>query len=341
MANYAGSLLVTGQAKLFGAFQTAELRYRRPATFEAFLKSSNIMFPDFNVLKTRDDRTVEASYTKRTSRALGSARSHNHTGAHGDSAILTPSWATKADVFAMSLKQADKNLYSIQEMFNNELFNTIANFAEGLETASASFLFAGRSGANLSTVEGTYDATDKVFKVTESTNGARFAQIIKSNMDINKYSGQLDVFCDTVAFNKFVYQMAQGQANSTNLTFQFGGLNFIHCPDFNASFAGLVGAYVKGSVIAVPVGTYGVLPWIPKQNREGVDTSVNKYSTIQNPVDGLSYGVHTYETRVDGTSVGGYTQDVSTEFQISLDVAFVQAPLSTSSTTTFQAFSLV
>lgn len=341
MANYASSVLVTGQAKLIGAFQSSELRFREPAVFKSFLKSTQIMFPDFNQLKTRDDRAIEAYYNKRTSRALGSARSHNHTGVHGDSGVLTPSWSTKSDVFAMTLKQADKNVYALNEMFQNELQNVISNFAEGLETSATNALFAGRSGVNTATVEGTFDATDDVFKITESTNGTRFVQIIKSVMDINKYTGALDVFCDTVAFNKIVYQLAQGSANSTNLTFQFGGVNFIHAPQLSALFGALVGAYTKGSAIAVPVGTYGVLPWIPKQNREGVETSVNTYGTLMNPVDGLDYAVHTYETRADGSAVGGYTQDVATEFQFALDVAFVTAPLSVATESTLQAFVLV
>lgn len=341
MANYADSLLLNGQAKLLGAFQASELRFREPAVFKSFLKSSEIMFPNFSELRTREDRAISAYYNKRTSRALGSTRTHNHTGAKGDSGTLTPSWSTKSDVFTMSLKQADRNMYSIQEMFNNELQNTIANFAEGLETSAVAALFAGRSGVNVATVEGTFDATDDVFKVTESTNGTRFVQIVKSIMDINKYTGGLDIFCDTVSYNKIAYQFAQGGANSANLSFQMGGVNFIHAPALSALGLGLVGAYSKGFVIAAPTGTYGALPWIPKQNREGLVTSVSKYSSLINPVDGLNYAVHTYETRADGSAAGGYTQDVVTEFHVSIDLALPIAPLTVATESTLQAFALI
>ena len=341
MANYASSLLVTGQAKLLSSFANAELRYRTPATFQAFMKNSAIMFPDGGALRTREDRATEAYYKKRTSRALGSARAHNHTGVHGDSGVLTPSWVTKTDKFSMALKQADKNIFAQAEMFQNELQNVVTNFSEGLETLAVNHLFANRSGVNIATVEGAFDATNDVFEVTESTNGTRFVQIIKSIMDINKYTGTLDVFCDTVSFNKIVYQLAQGSANSANLTFQFGGVNFIHSPELFALAVGLDATYTKGFVIAVPSGTIGVMDWIPVQNRQGIVTQVNSYSSMQNPILGLTQADHTYETRLDGTSVGGYTQDVATEFEFSVDIALANAPLSVATETTLQAFALI
>jgi hypothetical protein len=340
MANYAASNLVTAQAKLFGLFQSGELRYTKPVTFMEYLKNSNIMFPTYNDLKTRDDRVVSAYYKERTSRSLTSARSHNHTGAHGDSGTLTPSWATYADVFKSTLKLADKNVYSMDEIMAGEVENVFANMAEGIESGATSALFNNRSGVNASAIEGQFNATQDTFEVL-AANEKRLAQIIQSTMHINKYAGPYVVFCDSVAYNKMQFYAQQGISNSENLSFQFAGLTFVHSVNLYALAAALSTPYTAGFAIAVPVGMIGVLPWIPKQNREGIKTLVNEYSSILNPIDGLQYAVHSYQATLDGTATGGYTQDVKTEYQVSIDLAFCHAPLSTASETPVQAFSIV
>ena len=215
MANSTTANLVKAQAKLLGAFQAQELRYRNPVTYLAFILSSPIMFPNWDMLRTREDRVVETNYAARASRALGGARVHNHTGVKSDTAILTPSWSPYSDKFNMSVKQSDISIYDAQEQMNQELQNIIANFAEGLETVATAYIFAQRSGVNAATVEGSFDGTDDVFQITETTHGDRAVQITKSVMHVNKYSGSnLVVFCDTASFNKFEKDAAQGSSNS-------------------------------------------------------------------------------------------------------------------------------
>ena len=65
------------------------------------------------------------------------------------------------------------------------------------------------------------------------------------------------------------------------------------------------------------------------------------YGSLANPVDGLQYGVHMYETRADGTAVNGYTQDVLTEVEVSIDIALEKAPLSVAGASPIHAFALV
>jgi hypothetical protein len=340
MANYTASNLLTAQAKLLGAYQSGDLRYNKPATFLEFLKNSSIMFPAFETLKTRDDRAVEAYYKKRASRSLTSARSHNHTGSQGDSAALTPSWVTYADPFKSTLKLADKNIYSMDEILSGEVENVFANFANGLESAAVAHLFNNRSGVNGAVADGTFNSVQDVFEIT-TANEKRLGQIIQSAMAVNKYGGNYTIFCDTTAWNKIMFYAQQGAGNSENLQFQFAGQTWVHSVDMYALAAALSTPYTLGFCIAVPTGMLGVLPWIPKQNRDGVVTSVNKYASILNPIDGLQYAVHSYEATLDGTSINGYTQDVKTEYEVSIDLAFTLAPLSVASETPALAFSLV
>ena len=342
MANFSTAVLVKAQARLINAFQSNELRFRNPAVHKLFLRNTTIMVPGYEELRKREDRVVETNYFVRQTRALGSARSHNHTGAQGDSSTLTPTWTTYTDEYVSTLKEADDKLYTSGELQASKVNDVIANFAEGLETAASTFLFANRSGVNVSTAEGTFDATDDVFEITETTNGDRGVQITKSNLDINKYQGRRFTFvCDTIAFNKFEKQANQGTGNSENLSFQFSNVEFIHDPLLTAAAAGLTSAYANGFWVAVPEGSIAALPWIPIQNRQGINTKENMYGAIVNPIDSVQYAVHSYEERVDGTSLGGYTQDLKEETQISVDIAYATAPLSVATESSIMAYAFV
>jgi hypothetical protein len=158
-------------------------------------------------------------------------------------------------------------------------------------------------------------------------------------MEVNKYGGMATIFCDSVSFADFQKQAAQGIGNSVNLSFQFAGVNFVHSINLTASAATL--GYTKGFWVIVPDGTVGILPWIPKQNKMGIITQVNKYGTLVNPITGLDYGIHSYETRADNSSINGYLQDVLTQYQVYIYLAFAKAPLSVANETTIQAFGIV
>ena len=342
MANFATAALVKAQAKLIGAFQTSELRFREPAVHKLFLENTKIMLPDYMELRTREDRVVETNYVTRTARALGTGRTHNHTGAQGDSAILTPTWATYNDKFVSTIKEAGNKIYTLEEMHMSKLQNVVANFAEGLESVAAAYLFANRTGVNGVTTEGTFDAVDDTFEITESTNGDRAVQITKMVMDLLKYKGNYTIVCDSIAWNKFGFQEAQGSSNDTNTSFQFSpNVRFVHDASLTAAAAGLVSAYAKGYWIVVPDGTIAALPWIPVQNRQGYSSPVANFGSIMNPVDALSYALHTYMLGVDGTGDGGYTQDVAIETEISIDVSYTHAPSSTATESPLTAFALV
>ena len=71
MANFATAALVKAQAKLMGKFQAGELRFRDPAVHKLFLRNTTIMLPDYEALRTREDRVVETNYFLRTSRSRG------------------------------------------------------------------------------------------------------------------------------------------------------------------------------------------------------------------------------------------------------------------------------
>lgn len=336
---FTNSNLGTAQAKLLQLWQEGALKFLNPKTYLSIISQSPIFFPNYEALRTREDRTLTAYYIERAARSIGTAgRIHNHSGTVGTSNSLTPTWVTYDDIFKYSLKQGNINMFSLDEMLNGEIQNVIRNFATGLEAVACNFLFNNRSGVNACTVEGSFDEDIDVFKIALA-NEKKAGMIINSVMEVNGYGGLINVYCDTVMFNKVLFQSAQSVANSENLAFQYGGKTYIHSVGMNALAAGL--GITDGFCVAVQNGLIGVLPHIPKENALGISTKVNEYGTILNPIDGYNYAVHSFEAVGNGTSTGGYAQDVITQVQISIDEAFEDCPLKTSGETVLQAFGLV
>ena len=241
----------------------------------------------------------------------------------------------------MTLKQADTSVFNFQEQLNNELRNSFIDFANGLDSAAVNYLFANKSSVNPAAVKGTFNATNHAYEIVDATYGNQAMTITKAVMDINKYQGQtMNIVCDSASWTTFLQQAAQGAQNATNLSFQFMGTNFVHAPQLAALAVALDATYIKGFWMAVPQSHVACLDWIPTQNRQGVENTVSMYGSIMNPVDSLQYALHSYETRIDGTSVNGQVQDVSTESEISIDLSFQYSPSSTANETPIQAFAL-
>lgn len=340
MADYASGDLVVAQEFLNQQFAAPEKRFREATVFKSFVASNRLF--ELTVDRTREDRPTEAHYMKSRVRALGTGgRTHNHTGTQGDSDTLTPTWVTRDTTWSETIKLADNKVWSAQDIMNNEVLDASISFTEGLEVLATDHLFNNRSQVNTATLEGTFDAVNFKFDITEATNGERKIQIAKSVMANNKYStAGLVYYCDTIAFNKFEFDANQGSGNDTNLSFQYLGVTFIHSIELDAKATSL--SITKGLWCAVPFGTFGVADWIPLQNRMGVDFgSQGKYSTMIDPNVNLSFAMHSYFTGVDGSATGGYTQDVRIEHEMSIDLAFDNAPLSVANESTIQFFALI
>lgn len=339
MSNYSTATLVKAQLALQGAMANQDKRFRDPKVHKLFLSNSENFFPNYKALRTSEKRTLEASVYKRTARNLVNGRSHNHTGNNGDSFVLTPTWLSKADTFSMTLKQQDSSV--LQDQFNDMLFNAVANHMEGLEALASDTLVNNRTGVNNATTDGTFDTTNDVFEINATDNGVHAPFIAKMVMEINKYNGQFVFVCDPISFRKFMALAAQGVSNATNYSFQFMDMEFVLDTSLTAKAVAIDASYTKGFWEVVPKNAIGALDWIPRQNVAGTVTSVDRFASIVNPFDGLTYALHSYEQRADGSGRGGELQDVLTEFELSIDIAYELAPLSTSDETVVYAFALV
>jgi len=343
MANFDTSAWAKGQSQLMNIYKDAEMRTIDPVVLKMVLSTTGIMLPDYKVLKVSEQRPVEGNFLTRTSRALGvGGRTHNHSGAQGVSAIKSFTWLTYDDKIVTTVKEANNSIFTLEQTQANKLQNVSENFAEDLEAKASAFITANRTNINIATAEGTFDPVTFSFEITEATNGNRAIQITKSVMKLNKYAKfKYVVVCDTVAFNKFEFDAAQGAQNSTNLSFQYQNVTFIHDINLSAAAAAIDPTYTKGFWEVVPEGSVSALPWIPTQNAQGLITPESMYANIFDPLTTLQLATHSYWTRIDGTALGGNTQDTSLETQFSVDIALNTVPLTTATETSIFAFALV
>lgn len=335
MPNFDTGNLVVAQTMLTDRFAKPEMRMKPAPAFALLSGNTDYLMVEANILRTREDRPIEAHLLKRTKRNTGTARTHNHTGTLDDSMKVTLNWSTRTDKTTISLKLLDKSVFEFNTVLANKLLQCMMNILEDLETDTIAYLVAQRSQVSAVLAGASFNTTNDCIDVPMSKE-AQFFQLLKSAFRRNKHSTQLDVIADSLMFAKAEFDAAQGSGNDTNRSFQFNGMNIaesIELADAN---------YTNGLVVAMPSGTACVLNWIPKQNREGYgdySTYNGGYGVIQDPFGlGLTFAVHGYAQRADTSATNGNTQDVVMEFEVSLDCSWNLAPLSTANeSVVFQA----
>lgn len=322
-----------------------ELRVIEPTTYKAIQAMTGTAVPDYEAIRTADLRVVDINTPARSVRSILTARTFNHVGNVGTAVEETLSWNQNVDVSSFTLKQSDNSTYSLDKMVTNEITNMGLNIINAVEGKAIDFIFGVRTQENASVTQGSFDPTDDVFQITDATDGEDIAQITEMVMNELAFKGQMTVFCTPVAWNKFMKLNAQGISNATNTSFAFGNLVFVKSIGLEGStrFGGLNSAagYPLGAWIAVPTGGLAVLDWIPVQNRNSYSDSEGSYGFLELPMLNTTVGMHSYSERADGTSTGGFQQDVKTELEMSYDTCFFDALISDAGVSVAVAFVLV
>lgn len=333
MANNALSLLTTAQALLTNKFAAPEMRHKDYAITRIMLGNSDVMVPDLMSLKTSDQRAVEAyAFIKPTSDPI-TARNAAGAGtasAFGDTQKVALTWATKGQLFKASLKMADRNFMSAAQMLANRMEAAWIHTLDTIEATAAAFLAANKTQVQAAGDGelGTWDAANYVWGVSNA-NKAWFFQYVQAMLGINNHAGMVDFIADPVAFAISQQLAAQGAANSTNTQFTIGDLNIAQ----STSLAPVAG--YQGYGYAIPQGTVGLLTWTPRVNRENTVTRLQTYTTMQDPFGlGITGALHYYETKADNSAAGGEGQDENVEYELTVDISTVKAPLSVANETT-------
>lgn len=363
MANYVASNLVAAQAKFSAEFMSPEIRRKQNPALALALKNLTATIPTHTELRKREDRTVNAYLLKKILPGSGTTRAARPTGTVGDSVQLGLTWQTVAETFSWSFKQGDTNVFAGQEMLQNQLKQACLNLHSRIGTILLTYLYTNRNQIQTipytaAVVQGVgVNATNFAYEVAGSDKNYFFQKAANVMSQLN-YLGGFDVIADANAFMLAQQLRAQGSQNASNLGFQFDRIsNLIMTNEvIDANYP------TFGSALVMPEGMYSLLPWIPKQNREGsgdYDSYVGGWGTFQDPfglsidelqmdatgkmvnvANPLTYSLYAYSQASDNGANNGQTQDRVTVFELSLDFAPTLAPLSGASESVVNEFAL-
>lgn len=329
---YTTSLLLNAQAKLAKRFETPEFRHESYNLIKAMLMQGQNMFieAELDSLKTSDSRVVESFVFAKRSVTTGSSRSHTHgAAAFGDSQKVTLSFSIVSGTYSVSLKMGGRNIFERSEMLASDLMSASIAINNTIEAAVATYLSANKTQSNAADGNyaefGEWDDIEKAWKIPDTKRDYMY-QYISQVMGINDYSGNLLLIADPVAAAIAAQLAQQGQANATNLGWQFDNMQIV-------SSRRVADASFLGTVYAIPFGTVGMVDRIPRENKEGFTGKNSDYRSMPDPLGTpLDMATHYREVLADNSSKGSETQDTTFEYENSTDYALVKAPLSSAAT---------
>ncbi len=324
--NFSPSLLVDAQAKFNAKFLSGEWRMPDVAAFQVAEKGE-IANPGLASIREREDRQVNAYFPIRQAATNGTARSHNHTGARGQSQAVGITWVTFSEPYSISLKQGDNNVFNFDEQFAATSRNAILNLNNRIDDYFVTQMIADKTAVNVGGGNGAFAAGD--YQVAAGDVDF-FYENVKAMMNQNLYRGGLVGVVDSVAAVNANRVRNQGVGNSTNLAYTLNGYEQIVASTREIL---LPATFANGSGLFFENGLVAMIPWMPKQNRKALDAekamSYNgDYGQISIPEMGVNYAIHAYAERADNSGNNGETQDLTMQFEVSIDFAYASAPLS-------------
>lgn len=334
MANFSPSILVDAQAKFNQKYLSAEWRLPDTAILSSMYLGAKAN-PALASLRNIESKTVKSYLPIRKSKGTATDRLYNHSGTYSDSSAVTLSWQTYAETFSINLDQGLNNVFSFQEQYAAGLQSCVDNLLERHETLLLANMKADFTQINKGRIlNGTFDPATYVMEV-ENSDKDYFFQRVKSSMNNNLYRRNLMVITDSIGATYAENAANQGAANATNLGWTLNGMNI-------AQTTNEINADYEGAAIVFPMEMAGIIPWIPIKNRQPLneEKAMNSvrgdYGSFQVPVldaNGnvaytLDFAISMYSARADGSAVGGTKQDDHFEVEVSVDIAYVSAPLS-------------
>jgi hypothetical protein len=335
MADLVSSNLLAFQSRISDRYAAKELREQQNPILATALGYSNFIVDDPMAVKESERRSVYAYYIKRKAATNGTARAYNHTGTQGDSVQVALSWSTFSETFGINLTAGLDNVFKNQVQFDNQMLQAMRNLRERIGLSFLTSLHASRTQVKNATIKNlAWNVTNFAFE-NASLQSNFFAQNAISILRQHKYYDKIDFITDSVINKQFDFLRAQGAGNSTNYSFQFQDVGAVmEHPLLSTS---VVTTYANGIALAMPQYSFSAIPWLPSINRKGqgdMTSYVGGFGTIADPTTpGLTYALHGYSNRVDASASNGSAQDVKMEFELSVDISFQIAPLSTANET--------
>lgn len=353
MADYVASALLPFQARINKKYNAAELReLQNPILRNALGYADLLAGPDKVAdIKQSDKRAVYTYYLKRMAATNGTARAFAPTGVQADSGQVTLSWVTFSETLAQYMQVGYDNVFDDVTLLDHQIMDKQRILRERIGTYIVQQLHNGRTqtaysatlgaGGTDATKNMAWNGTNFAFE-NPATTLSTFFQNAANVMDQNKYYGKFDVIADPVIYRQAEFLRAQGPGNYQNLSFQFARYNPDGIMLHSVLGTSVAENYPNGCGIVLPYASFSTIPWIPKINRDTWGNYSEYNGGFGTIVDGtglpITYAVRAWTQKVDGSSNGSVTQTVQVNMELSVDIAFNTAPISTSGETPVYEF---
>jgi hypothetical protein len=230
-------------------------------------------------------------------------------------------------------------------MLDNQIMQVQRNLRERIGKYILQQVHTNRSQNYVGTPRnGTWNGTNYAFEIDDNDKN-RFWYDAASLMRQQKYYDRLVAIADPLTMKLADFLGAQGQGNAQNLSYQFK--DFVPNGIMEHALLGdtVSSEYANGTALIMPEYAFSVIPWIPLINRIGsgdYESYNGGWGTVPDATGlGLTYAVHGWAQRADGSSNGSVVQDLKMELELSVDIAFVTDFHSTSGESSIFEFGVV
>lgn len=339
MADYVASALLAFQSKINKKFNAAELREQQNPILRQALTYSDFIIGNVGQIKESDKRAVYTYYLKKTAAVNGTARTYAPTGVQGDSAQVALTWVTFSETLGINIQVGMDNVFDTMTLLDHQIMDKQRIIRERIGQYIVAQLYAARtqaSPATTATRNMTWDGVNFAF-VNDATEKNLFFENAASIMRQAKYYDKLDVVADPLTAKLARFNQFQGVGNAQNLAYQFAQYNPSGIME-HASLGNEVATnFNTGVALVLPTASFAVIPWIPKINRDGFGDYESYNGGFGVLPDGagqaLTYAVRGWAQKADTSAAGGTVQDIHLDMELSVDIAFNTAPISTAGET--------
>lgn len=339
MANAANSILIAGQSKFNERMLGAEWRLPESAAIRSAVLGE-MANPSFADIRTSSARTVTAKFPIRQTATGASVRVASHSGSNPDTNTETITWTKFVEDFSIGLSLADNNLYQWSELYAAAKRNAILNLLSRVDASYVASLLADKTTASAGGANGTFNATPDNYEI-DNADSSNFYGEVKAMMNQNNYKGLIVGLVDARGAVLADTLGRDGAGNASNTSAQLLGYQSI-IPTSRALLG--TGSY-SGSGVFYQNGLVGVNFWVPMKNRKTINAekammdSVGDFGQFTVPeMPGATFAHSIYAGRSDQSGSGGDEQDILIHEEISLEMAYVSAPVSSFQTETSPIF---
>lgn len=311
MANLTATQLLKAITKANnGIMGAAEMRSFEHSLVGKLLSNQNEVFRNLNALKSSDEQPTKAILFNRVKTASDTAKSAAHTGAFADSFEKDIAYIKRVQKFKVSVKQADNNQFSYDEILQHNLKNALLNLYEDISAYAVSWLDTNRSQVGVDSLMAFDETTNFQFDNVAADKDV-FFDYLKASMRTNKYRPMLDVVGEQRIAALYRKIAANGVSNADNTAFQLPGIDFVEEEQIALSATGAAYAFQKGMA--------GMTTWnepINKRGQGSPDANEGFFTTMADPIFPISHDLHIMRGIADTSGSAGNVQDVVDEYEI-------------------------